>query len=53
MFFYLANNPNSSLSLDSTIKCTKLKHNNVFENKIANMRFYLIIYNIMFLYVFV
>ena len=29
---------NSSTSLDSTIKQVKFKHNNVFMNKLVNMR---------------
>ena len=33
MFVCLANKPKLSISLGSTIKQTKLKHNNVFVNK--------------------
>ena len=36
MFMYLANEPSTSLGLNSTIKWTKLKHNNVFINKLMN-----------------
>ena len=35
MFVCLANKPKLSISLGSTIKQTKLKHNNVFVNKFA------------------
>ena len=42
---YLANEPSTSLGLNSTIKRTKLKHNNVFMNKLMNVRLNLSIYN--------
>jgi len=44
MFPYLVNELSSNLSLGSTIKQVKLKHNNVFVNKFVNMRPY--IYNV-------
>ena len=44
---------NLSPSLSSTIKRAKLKHNNVFVNKLVNMmRFHSSIYNIILLYVY-
>ena len=48
MFVCLINKSNSNLSLDLTIKQTKLKHNNVFVIKLVKMRHYITIYNIIF-----
>lgn len=45
MLMYLANEPSTSLGLNSTINRTKLKHNNVFMNKLTNERLNLSIYN--------
>ena len=36
IYAHLANEPSTSLGLNSTIKRTKLKHNNVFINKLMN-----------------
>ena len=44
MFICLVNKSNSSSSLSSAIKQTKLKHNNVFMNKLMNERLDLINY---------
>ena len=52
IFVYLANNTNSSLSLGSTIKQAKFKHNYVFVNKLVNMRLNLTIYDDIILYFF-
>lgn len=40
MFIYLANQPSSHSDLGSSIKWAKLKHNNVFGNKLMSMRFF-------------
>ena len=53
IFVYLANELNSSLSLHSTIKKAKLKHNNVLVNKLVNMRLDLSIYDIIYLHVYI
>lgn len=52
IFVYLTNEPSSSLSLGSTIKKVKLKHNNVLLNKLRNTRLYLNNSNIICLYVY-
>ena len=52
VFVYLVNESSSSLSLGSSIKQVKLKHNKVFVNKLVGMRFDLTIYNIIWLYVY-
>jgi len=53
IFVYLATKSNSSPSLSSTIKRAKLKHNNVFVNKLVNMmRLHSSIYNIILLHVY-
>ena len=36
LFMYLANEPSSNLSLDSTIKQAESKHNNAFVNKLVS-----------------
>ena len=38
MFIYLVNESHSSPNLGMTINQTKPKHNNVFRNKLTNMR---------------
>ena len=48
----LENKSNSSSSLDSIIKETKLKHNYVFVNKLVNIRLNLTIYDDIILYFF-
>jgi hypothetical protein len=52
MFVYLANELSSSLSLHSTIKKAKFKHNNILVNKLVNMRLDLSIYDIIYLRVY-
>lgn len=42
---YLANEPSTSLGLNSTIKRTKLIHNNVLMKKLMNVTLNLSIYN--------
>ena len=48
MFVCLINKSNSNLSLDLTIKQTKLKHNNVIVINLVEMRHYISIYSIIF-----
>ena len=49
----LENMPNSSPSLSSITKRVKFKHNNMFMSKLVNPILNLIVYNILFLYIFV
>ena len=51
MFVHLTNMLTSTLSLDSTIKRTKLKHNNMFGNKLC-ITLGFGICNIIYLYVY-
>ena len=54
MFIYSTNKPNSSPSLSSFSKRAKLKHNNVFVNKLVNngarFKIYIYIYIILYIY---
>ena len=51
MLIYLAKESSLSLTLGWSIKQVKLKHNNVFVNKLVIMKFDLSIYVIICLYV--
>ena len=53
MFINLANEPSSTLSLGSTIQQAKIKHNNVFVNKLMSMMLDLSRCNIRCFYVYV
>jgi len=52
IFNFLANKPSSSPSLDSVIKQNKLKYNNVFVNKLVNIKHDLTVYNVTLLYAY-
>ena len=50
MFICLEDKSSLNLKLGLNIKLDKLKHNNVFVNKLMSMMLDLIIYNILFLH---